>query len=54
MIYTDVANLLFELTGITDDGMGKKVAHALDYQPLALPSAGVYVRKVRNTNPDFG
>ena len=24
MIYTDVANLLFELTGITDDGMGKK------------------------------
>ena len=54
MIYTDVANLLFELTGITDDGMGKKVAHALDYQPLALASAGVYVRKVRNTNPAFG
>ena len=54
MIYTDVANLLFELTGITDDGMGKKVAHALDYQPLALASAGVYVRKVRNTNPKFG
>ena len=54
MIYTDVANLLFELTGITDDGMGKKVAHALDYQPLALASAGVYVRKVRNTNPNFG
>ena len=54
MFYTDAANLLFELTGITDDGMGKKVAHALDYQPLALASAGVYVRKVRNTNPDFG
>ena len=54
MIYTDVANLLFELTGIRDDGMGKKVAHALDYQPLALASAGEYVRKVRNTNPDFG
>ena len=36
MIYTDVANLLFELTGITADDMGKKVAHALDYQPLAL------------------
>ena len=54
MIYTDVANLLFELTGITDDDLGKKVAHALDYQPLALASAGVYVRKVRNTNPDFG
>ena len=54
MIYTDVANLLFELTGITDDDMGEKVAKALDYQPLALASAGVYVRKVRNTNPDFG
>ena len=54
MIYTDVANLLFELTGITDDGMGKKVAHVLDYQPLALASAGVYARKVRNTNLDFG
>ena len=54
MIYTDVANLLFELTGITDDDMGEKVADALDYQPLALASAGVYVRKVRNTNPDFG
>ena len=54
MIYTDVANLLFELTGITDDDMGEKVAHVLDYQPLALASAGVYVRKVRNTNPDFG
>ena len=50
----DAANLLFELTGITDDDMGGEVAHALDYQPLALASAGVYVRKVRNTNPAFG
>ena len=51
---TDSANLLFELTGITDDDMGRQVARAFDYQPLALASAGVYVRKVRNTNPDFG
>ena len=51
---TDAADLLFELTGITDDGMEKKVARALDYQPLALASAGIYVTKVRNTNPDFG
>ena len=50
----DAVNLLFELTGITDDDTGQKVAQALDYQPLALASAGVYVRKVRNTNPDFG
>ena len=54
MIYTDVANLLFELTEIKDNDMGKKVAHALDYQPLALASAGVYVWKVRNANRDFG
>ena len=51
---SDAANLLFELTGITDDDMGKKVASVLDCQPLALASAGVYVRKVRNTNPAFG
>ena len=50
----DAVDLLFELTGITDDGMGKKVARALDYQPLALASAGIYVRKVRKSNPDFG
>ena len=50
----DAADLLYELTGTTDHGMGKKVAHALGYQPLALASAGIFVRKVRNTNPDFG
>ena len=50
----DAICLLTELSGITDSDMGKKVAQALDYQPLALASAGVYVRKVRNTNPNFG
>ena len=50
----DAICLLTELSGITDNDMGKNVAHALDYQPLALASAGVYVRKVRNTNPNFG
>ena len=50
----DAICLLTELSGITDNDMGENVAHALDYQPLALASAGVYVRKVRNTNPDFG
>ena len=49
----DAICLLTELSGITDNYMGENVAHALDYQPLALASAGVYVRKVRNTNPDF-
>ena len=50
----DAICLLTELSGITDNDMGENVVHALDYQPLALASAGVYVRKVRNTNPDFG
>ena len=49
----DAICLLTELSGITDNDMGENVAHALDYQPLALASAGAYVRKVRNTNPDF-
>ena len=50
----DAICLLTELSGITDNDIGENVAHALDYQPLALASAGVYVRKVRNTNPNFG
>ena len=50
----DAICLLTELSGITDNDMGENVAHALDYQPLALASAGVYVRKVRNINPNFG
>ena len=50
----DAICFLTELSGITDNDMGENVAHALDYQPLALASAGVYVRKVRNTNPNFG
>ena len=46
--------LLTELSGVTDNDMGENVAQALDYQPLALASAGVYVRNVRNTNRNFG
>ena len=51
---SDAISLLIDLSGNTDNDMAGKVAHALDYQPLALASAGVYVRKVRNTNPTFG
>ena len=50
----DAMGLLTKLSGITDSDVGENVAHALDYQPLALASAGVYVRMVRNTNPNFG
>ena len=50
----DTICLLTELSGVTDNEREENVAQALDYQPLALASAGVYVKKVRNTNPNFG
>ena len=50
----DAICLLTKLSGSIGNDMGGTVVHALDYQPLALASAGVYVRKVRNTNPNFG
>ena len=50
----DAICLLTELSGVTDNDREENVAQALDYQPLALASAGVYVKKVRNTNPNFG
>ena len=49
----DATSLLTKLSGITDNDMAGKVAHALDYQPLALASAGIYVRKLRNFNLTF-
>ena len=49
----DATCLLTKLSGITDNDMAGKVAHALDYQPLALASAAIYVRKLRNFNLTF-
>ncbi len=43
----DSSNLLAMLSGITDSEMENKVAHALDFQPLALASAATYVKEVR-------
>ena len=54
MELADATCLLMELSGISGNEMEEQVAHALDYQPLALASAGVFVRKLRNTNPAFG
>ena len=54
MELADATCLLIELSGISGNEMEKQVAHALDYQPLALASAGVFVRKLRNTYPAFG
>ena len=49
----DATCLLTKLSGISENDMAGKVAHALDYQPLALASAGIYVRKLRNFNLTF-
>ena len=54
MKLADATCLLIELSGISGNKMEEQVAHALDYQPLPLASAGVFVRKLRNTNPAFG
>ena len=54
MELTDATCLLIELSGISANEMEGQVAHVLDYQPLALASAGVFMRKLRNNNPAFG
>ena len=54
MELADATCLLIELSGISANEMEGQVAHALDYQPLALASAGVFMRKLRNSNPAFG
>ena len=43
----DACSLLAQLSGITDSELEKKVAEKLDYQPLALASAAVYLRGLR-------
>ena len=43
----DASSLLAMLSGITEGELGKDVAQALDYQPLALASAATYVKQVR-------
>ena len=44
MAPSDATSLLATISGITDDETAKKVAHALDYQPLALASAATFVK----------
>ena len=43
----DAICLLTKLSCMEESEMGKEVARALDYQPLALASAATYVRQVR-------
>ena len=43
----DASCLLAKLSGITDGELGGEVAQKLDYQPLALAGAAVFVKNIR-------
>ena len=45
----DARSLLTLLSGVKDGEMEDEIAEALDYQPLALASAAIYVREVRRS-----
>ena len=51
MAPSDATSLLATISGITDDEAAKKVAHALDYQPLALGSAATFVKLLCDNKP---
>ena len=47
MLPNHASSLLRLLPGVIDDETEKEVARSLDYQPLALASTAIHVRKVR-------
>ncbi|XP_029203823.2 uncharacterized protein LOC114967917 [Acropora millepora] len=49
MALSDATSLLAAISGISDDETAKKVALALDYQPLALASAATFVKQLCNS-----
>ncbi|XP_015778165.1 PREDICTED: uncharacterized protein LOC107356047 [Acropora digitifera] len=51
MAPSDATFLLASISGIADDETAKKVAHALDYQPLALASAATFVKLLCDNKP---
>ena len=51
MAPSDATSLLANISGIADDETAKKVAHALDYQPLALASAATFVKLLCDSKP---
>ena len=53
MMLSDALTLLASISGIADNDTAKEVAHALDYQPLALASAATFLRLVRENIPSF-
>ncbi|XP_068688416.1 uncharacterized protein [Montipora foliosa] len=54
MTPSDATSLLASLSGIADGETEKEVARALDYQPLALASAAIFVKQVREASSNFG
>ena len=53
MTPSDAISLLASLSGIAD-GETEKVAQVLDYQPLALASAAIFAKQVREASSNFG
>ena len=51
MTPSDATSLLATISGIADDETAKKVAHALDFQPLALASAATFVKLLCHRKP---
>ena len=51
MAPSDATSLLATISSIADDKTAKKVAHALDYQPLALASAATFVKQLCDCKP---
>ncbi|XP_044175411.1 uncharacterized protein LOC122958557 [Acropora millepora] len=51
MAPSDAISLLATISGIADDETAEKVAHALDYQPLALASAATFVKQLCDSKP---
>ena len=51
MTPSEATSLLATISGIADDETAEKVAHALDYQPLALASAATFVKLLCHSKP---
>ena len=51
MAPSDATSLLATISGMAEDETAEKVAHALDYQPLALASAATFVKQLCDSKP---
>ena len=51
MAPSDATSLLATISGIAHDETAEKVAHALDYQPLALASAATFLKQLCDSKP---